>query len=229
MIGIFDSGAGGLCALRELARLLPDEKKIYLTDRKNLPYGTKSEGELVLLVSENIRKLRFMGCEKILLACCTASTIHPLLPREYKELSLPIIGAAARAVRGERIAVIATERTVCTGAFRAAISVFCDAEIFEIPAGELVPLVESGERDGHLSERGKAAVARVAREVALTEPDSLILGCTHFSHLEESFGALLPDVHIVSAAREGALEMVKNKGNKTEKDIKKWQITEEEE
>ena len=99
MIGIFDSGAGGLCALRELARLLPDEKKIYLTDRKNLPYGTKSEGELVLLVSENIRKLRFMGCEKILLACCTASTIHPLLPKEYKELSLPIIGAAARAVR----------------------------------------------------------------------------------------------------------------------------------
>ena len=97
MIGIFDSGAGGLCAMRELARLLPDEKKIYLTDRKNLPYGTKSEGELVLLVSENIRKLRLVGCEKILLACCTASTIHPLLPKEYKELSLPIIGAAARA------------------------------------------------------------------------------------------------------------------------------------
>ncbi len=228
MIGVFDSGAGGLCAMRELVRLLPGEKKIYLTDRKNLPYGTKSEGELVLLVSENIRKLRLVGCERILLACCTASTIHRLLPREYKEVSLPIIEAAARAASGERIAVIATERTVSSGAFRGAVLDFYGFQqsacaryaprVFEISAGELVSLVESGERDGHLSERGRGAVLEVAKKVALTEPDSLILGCTHFSHLEESFASLLSGVRIISAAREGAFEMVK-KENTIEKDI----------
>ena len=74
MLGVFDSGVGGLAALRELRRLLPFEDMIYLADKENAPYGTKTEDELVALVREDVKRLRELGAEKILMACCTAST-----------------------------------------------------------------------------------------------------------------------------------------------------------
>lgn len=118
MIGIFDSGVGGLASFSELRRLLPLADIAYLADRKNAPYGTKKKDVLKRLVCEDIELLRRLGCNKILIACCTASTVHRELPEESRRISFPIIKQTANAAAGYRsVAVIATEHTVRSHAF----------------------------------------------------------------------------------------------------------------
>ena len=89
MIGVFDSGVGGYCAFRELRRLLPREDMVYLADRKNAPYGTKSEDEIIAFTKANIKRLREIGARKILIACCTASSVYNSLD---EEVSSKLIG-----------------------------------------------------------------------------------------------------------------------------------------
>ena len=210
MIGIFDSGKGGLNSYRVVREALPREDIVYLADRKNAPYGTRSEGELVELVERDIKRLIDLGCRKILIACCTASTVYPYLDDEARAIAVPIIAPAARAAVGGRVAVIATERTVMSRAFFHAIKENSPGtEVFEIAAGELVSLVEEGGKDGRLTDCQRATVMRVRDKILAVRPDALILGCTHFSHLEASFAAELYGIKIVSAAKEGARELIR--------------------
>ena len=203
MIGIFDSGVGGFCALREIRRLLPREDIVYLADRKNAPYGTKSEDEIICLTKADIKRLCAYGVKKILIACCTASSLHDLLPRELQNISIPIITPTARLCRdSSSVLVIATEHTVRSGAFSKEIKRFSDANVREIPMQPLVSLIEWG-RDT------KCATDEI---VEMCEGcDTLILGCTHFSHLYDDLRARLPKVKILSPAHIGANEVRKIK------------------
>ena len=97
MIGIFDSGVGGLTALAELRRLLPNADMIYLADRENAPYGNKSEEQILAAAEGCIKRLTEAGADKILIACCTASTLHHRLSESARRISTPIILPAARA------------------------------------------------------------------------------------------------------------------------------------
>lgn len=211
MIGIFDSGVGGFSAYWTVRRMLPRENILYLADRKNAPYGTKSKDEILSFTKNNIKRLSAMGAERILIACCTASSLHNLLSEEEREISTPIITPAARlaAKVGEKITVIATNYTVESGAFGKEIRKFADRQVYEIAAQELVSLVEHGNRDGRLSPEGEAYLLSLGQRIRETEADTLILGCTHFSHLEGELKRLLPKVKIISPAREGAMEIVK--------------------
>ena len=211
MTGVFDSGVGGLAAYRELRLLLPCEDIIYLADRKNAPYGTKTKDELIALTKKDIKRLVEMGAERILIACCTASTVWCELDECERAISTPIITPASRvAARGERIAVIATEHTVRSSAFGREIRrVSPTAKIFEQAEQRLVALVEGGCRDGRLSSECLGELERITEWVTDVRADTLVLGCTHFSHLEMTLGRMLPDIRIVSPAREGALALVR--------------------
>lgn len=207
MIGIFDSGVGGICAYKEVRRRLKREDIIYLADRENAPYGTKSQDELVALTSRDITRLRNLGARKILIACCTASSVHSLLEPELRDISLPIIKPSARVASAfSRVAVIATEHTVRSGAFGKAIAKYSDSLCFEFAHQELVALVESGERGASL----RNSLMRIREEIQSTLADALILGCTHFSHLEGELRELLPTTHIISPAREGAVALTES-------------------
>lgn len=211
MIGIFDSGVGGFCAYREVRRLLPRENILYLADRKNAPYGTKTKEKIIALTKADIKRLTDAGAEIILIACCTASTIHEHLSREERQISLPIIAPAAEkaAKVGKRIAVIATEHTAGSSAFGKVINQFGGGGVFEFAEQRLVSLVESGCRDGRVSEECRLELKKIREKLLALEADTLILGCTHFSHLEGEFHKLLPSLNIISPAREGALALVK--------------------
>ena len=211
MIGIFDSGVGGICAYNTVRRALVREDIIYLADRKNAPYGTKTEDEILNFTKNNIRTLKSMGAELILIACCSASTVYRRLNEEERAISIPIISPAAReaAEVGGKIAVIATKHTVRSGTFSREIARFSDTTVCEMAEQELVSLVEGGNRDGRVNEECKCYLADMAKRIKLTEANTLILGCTHFSHLECEIGALLPEVKIISPARVGAEEMIK--------------------
>lgn len=217
MIGIFDSGVGGLISALEVARLLPTEDIIYLADRENAPYGTKTKDELVRLVRADVKRLVGLGADKILIACCTASTVYSELSDSERKICLPIILPAARAAAktAGRISVISTVYTKSSHAFKKEIQrENADAEVFEFALQELVGMVEGGCRDGSITGECERLLDRFANEIIPKNTEALILGCTHFSHLESEISKRLPGVKIISPAKEGARVMASYYGNK---------------
>lgn len=207
MIGVFDSGVGGLNSFSELRRYLPLADIVYLADRQNAPYGTKTEDELIRLVKKDIQRLRSFGADKILIACCTASTVFPYLDANERDGVMPIITptAHAAAVLSEKIAVIATEHTTASGAFGNEIrAISKNATVTEISAQELVSLVESGERDDRLTERGERYLDTLSETIKASGADSLIYGCTHFSHIQRELSKRLPKVKSLLPSKIGA-------------------------
>ena len=213
MIGIFDSGVGGITAVKELRKLQPTADLVFFPDRKNAPYGTKTTEELIPLVKRDIEILISHGADVVLMACCTASTVYPLLEERLKRVAVPIIKPTARAAAGitenGRVAVIATEATVRTEAFKKELSALDIQNVLEIPASNLVAAVENGERDGQLSSIGEALLDRHLEKAISFGADTLILGCTHFPHLEGEIQKRVPRVKIISSSREGAKTVVK--------------------
>ena len=213
MIGIFDSGAGGIAVTRELRALLPRADIIFLRDRPGAPYGTKSEGEIINLVSHNIELLLSLGAEKILMACCTASTVHQYLTDKLREASVPIIRPTAqRAVemtKNGAVGVIATDATVRSHAFLKAIrGISSDIKTYEWSAQPLVDIVELGARDGRITDQDLEIIKKTTSDIISSDIDTLVLGCTHFPLIKGTLGKLFPDVSIISSAREGALQML---------------------
>jgi glutamate racemase len=207
MIGLFDSGAGGINTLSELKRLLPKESFMLLCDYEHAPYGEKTQEELVPIIEKGLCRLRAAGADRVLIACCTASAHHSLLSRESRELSLPVIAPTARAALREskngRIAVLATRLTVSTHAFRDSLG---GASVTELAAGELVRAAE-----GELSESEiSSVIEEVTDRAADLGADTLILGCTHFHSFIDRIAPVARKKNIekiISSAREGALEL----------------------
>ena len=168
------------------------------------------------LTKKDIKRLADMGAERILIACCTASTLHSELDKAEREMTVPIIRPAARiAAEGKRVAVIATEHTVKSAAFSSEIKRFYPlCYVSERAEQELVRLVEDGNRDGGVSEKALVRLAGVAEWIKEIRADTLVLGCTHFSHLEGTLAKMLPEVKIVSPAKEGAREIARLSGGR---------------
>ncbi len=209
MVGIFDSGIGGLISLYEYRRISPTADILYLADRYNAPYGTKSEEELISLVENDIEKLASLGAEKVLMACCTASTVHQKLSAEKREISIPIIAPASRKAaqisKNGNIAVIATERTVKSHAFRNEIkSILPTASVTELAVQRLVSLIENGSRDGKIDDEARRETEMLLSPLSDLDIDTVILGCTHFTHLKKEISNIFPAAKLVSSADEGA-------------------------
>ena len=209
MIGVFDSGAGGIATARELRAAMPTADILFFRDRLGAPYGTKSKDELTRLVTHDIKTLVDRGADKILMACCTASTVYRELDKALRAISVPIIAptaaAAVSATKNGKIGVIATKTTVCSHAFRSELHKLDPTlTVYEWQAQPLVTLVEEGARDGEITERELKMITDSIREAKRSDIDTLILGCTHFPLIEKTLTTLLGGVKTVSSAREGA-------------------------
>ena len=213
MLGLFDSGNGGLNTVRYIKEHAPEVDLVYLIDRRRAPYGTKSEKELVGIADENIKRLVDMGAERVLIACCTASTVHPLLPSETAHISLPIISAVAdearRSTRSRRIGVIATEHTVKSHAFRDALP---DCEVYEHAAQWLVGAIDGGLCDGSVTASDVRKIENMLGGVLNNHPDTLVLGCTHFPAVAETVAKIASAYgigNVIDSARVGAELLIK--------------------
>ena len=215
LIGILDSGAGGLFALSALRSARPLADLCFFADRDNAPYGTKGREEIAHLLKAGISRLRDAGCEAILIACCTASSVIEMLTPSERFGAIPIIRptamAAVRATRCNRIAVISTEATWRSDAFGREIAKIAPKIcVTAHPTHELVSLVEEGACDCNASPAAKAVIKRTLLPLFECDFDTLILGCTHFSHLEGEIGSLFGEgVKVISSAREGAAELIR--------------------
>ena len=213
MTGIFDSGRGGLFALDELRRLKPQVDIVFFADESNAPYGTKSEDELTLLVKRDIEMLLASGAERVLIACCTASTVYERLPENLRKASLPIVKPTAKRAalqsKTGKIGILSTEATKRSLAFVKAIREYePTAATLSVAAPELVTLAESGAEDGFLTRKERKIIEKAVSPFKTSEVDTLILGCTHFAYFEREIKNIL-GVSVVNSAAVGAEEMAK--------------------
>jgi glutamate racemase len=192
-IGIFDSGVGGLTVLKAIRAVMPNENLVYLGDTARLPYGTKSPASIARYACQATALLQQSNIKLLVVACNTASAVALDALREQMA-PLPVIGvvhpgaSAAVAARPEgRHLVLATEATVRLGAYRKALlELDPAAEVTELACELLVSLAEEGWNDGAIAEsivqRYLAGLDDKSRH-----PDSVILGCTHFPLLRDTF------------------------------------------
>jgi len=195
-IGVFDSGVGGLTVLKAIREAMPNENLVYLGDTARLPYGTKSPASIARYACQATALLQQSNIKLLVVACNTASAVALDALREQMA-PLPVIGvvnpgaSAAVAARPKgRHLVLATEATVRLGAYRKALlALDAAAEVTELACELLVSLAEEGWNDGAIAE---SIVQRylAGLDEASRHPDSVILGCTHFPLLRDTFVAV---------------------------------------
>ena len=221
-VGVFDSGIGGLTAVREIFRILPGEDIIYFGDTGRVPYGSRSRETILKYTRQDIRFLRTFDIKAIVVACGTVSTAAlDVISGEY---DIPLIGVArASAVRaaGEtknrRVGLIGTEASIRSGAYERMLAQYCpEAEVRSAACPLFVPLVENGR-----IERGDVVIETVAREylgaLAAWKPDVLILGCTHYPLLKGIIEDVFGDGVLLIDSGAEAAENLKSVLTMTEK------------
>jgi glutamate racemase len=192
MIGVFDSGLGGLTVVRRLRERVPRADILYFADQAHVPYGDRDPEELYALLSANLAWLDDRGAAAIAIGCNTSCAIAQRYgwPSTRGHVIDLIDSAATEVQRAgyRRLGVIATAATVKAGSYgRTLRSAVAGAEVWEVAAPALVPLVEAGEISGA---RARDAVAKVCGELP-RDLDAVIYGCTHYPLLETHFRAAL--------------------------------------
>ncbi|MBQ8646680.1 MAG: glutamate racemase [Oscillospiraceae bacterium] len=206
-IGVFDSGLGGLTAVRELRRILPGEDIVYFGDTGRVPYGTRSRETILQYTRQDLGFLLSRDVKFIMAACGTVSSTYPA--EEAARLPVPFLGvveaackAAAAATRTGHIGVVGTPATIRSGSYaRLLEQLMPGVQITARPCALFVPLVENGR-----VQPGDPVTTLVAHdyldEVRDAGVDTLIMGCTHYPLLEPFIREVMgPDVTLIDPGR----------------------------
>jgi len=188
LIGVFDSGIGGLTVVRALKRHLPDYDIVYFGDTARTPYGTKSPETVIQYAIQDAEILLDKGAQILVVACNTASSIATDSLKERFDVPIlevisPAVKMAVSDPRRTRIGIIGTRATINSGVYEDKIkSIHPEMKVYAEPCPLLVPLVE----EGWLK---KAETRRIVKKylhpLKLKQIDVLILGCTHYPLLKE--------------------------------------------
>lgn len=204
---MFDSGLGGLTAVRELTRLMPHENIIYLGDTARVPYGTKSRETITKYARQDFEFLKQFGVKLTIAACGTVSSVvdPEKLADEglYTGVIRPAVMAAINSTKNGKIAVIGTSATIRSGSYKRLINeIMPKAEVYEKDCPMFVPLVENG-----FVGRDNLPCTMIAREylepLRKTGVDTLIMGCTHYPIISDVIGDIMGDgVKLISSGGE---------------------------
>lgn len=217
MIGVFDSGLGGLTVLRALVRRFPGVPFTYLGDHANVPYGNRPSDEVVALTRDSVERLFERGCTLVLLGCNTATAVAA---RRLQRNWLPqsrwqghnVIGIVAPTVEAatqtpwavtspqypqkynsDLIAVFGTTRTVSSGVYAEEIRKRCPrVEVHQQICADLAGAIEREAPEAALDALVAEGVAGLMRQTGGQPPHRAILGCTHFPLVEHLFRKHLP-------------------------------------
>ena len=218
MIGVFDSGLGGLTVLRALVERFPSVSFTYLGDHAHVPYGNRASGEVVDLTRGGVEALFERGCKLVLLGCNTATAVAA---RQLQQSWLPqtkwhgthnVLGIVAPTVEAatqtpwavtkpqypqkyntDLIAVFGTTRTVASGVYPEEIRKRCPkVEVVQQVCATLASAIEEEAPQAELDGLVKAAVDGLMEKTGGVPPHRAILGCTHFPLVEPLFRNHLP-------------------------------------
>ena len=215
MIGIFDSGYGGLTILNKIRQLLPEYDYLYLGDNARAPYGTRSFDVIYEYTLQAVNYLHEQGCNLIILACNTASakalrTIQQrnINPDELRVLGVirPTVEVVPARTRTKHIGVLATPGTVASDSYVIELLKQDPTLVVTQQACPMwVPLIESGE---HLNAGADYFVEKYLTELLTRDPliDTIILGCTHYPLLQDKIEDFLKRTNRqISVIAQGAI------------------------
>lgn len=195
-IGVFDSGLGGLTAVRELKKLLPREHIVYFGDTGRVPYGGRSRETILKYARQDVAFLRTFDLKAVVIACGTVSATA--LEALASENSIPLLGvvepaglAAVAATRNQKVGLIGTQASIRSGAYEKVISRAAPSvRITAAPCPLLVPLVENGRfRPGDIV--AETVTAEYLAPIRDAGVDTLVLGCTHYPLLKPLIAAYM--------------------------------------
>ena len=216
-IGVFDSGLGGLTAVRVLKKILPDEKIIYFGDTGRVPYGTRSPEIITRYALDDMNFLSSFGLKAALVACGTVSSVA--LGALRQAFDIPIMGVVEASARkacalsqNKRIALLATPATVKNAAHERYINENFDGySVMGIGCPMFVPLVENAyvDRDSKVT---RIIADEYISKLCDFSPDCIILGCTHYPIirdiiLDSAKELISKDIRIVDSGEEAAHEI----------------------
>ena len=217
MIGVFDSGHGGLTVLKALHSHFPDLPFLYLGDHANVPYGNRPSDEVVALTIQGVESLFQKGCRLVVLGCNTATAIacrhiqQVWLPqskwqgRNVLGIVAPTVEVATQTPWGltepqypqmyteDIIAVFATERTIQAGVFDEEIKKRCpNMQVISQSCPDLVNAIEGASSSLDVDQLVGGYVRNLLSQTKGQQPHWAILGCTHFPLVETLFQKHLP-------------------------------------
>lgn len=215
MIGVFDSGHGGLTILRSLVTALPERSFVYLGDHAHAPYGERTSAEIVDLTRNAVEMLFDIECDLVVLACNTAAAValrtlqQDWLPAEYEDrrilgVLVPTVEAVTGvpwlidqghvpAERTKTIAVFATRRTVESNAYPEEVNKRASGiDLIQVACEGLVDLIERHAPRDVLRDAVHGNVAQLNERLGGKRLDAVLLGCTHYPLVADLFADALP-------------------------------------
>jgi len=215
MIGVFDSGHGGLTILRSLVTALPERSFVYLGDHAHAPYGGRTSAEIVDLTRNAVEMLFDIECDLVVLACNTAAAValrtlqQDWLPAEYDDRRiLGVLVPTVEAVTGvpwlidpahvpvetpKTIAVFATRRTVESNAYPEEVSKRASGiDLIQVACEGLVDLIERHAPRDMLRQAVHGYVEQLMGRLGGKRLDAVLLGCTHYPLVADLFAEALP-------------------------------------
>lgn len=201
MIGVFDSGYGGLTILQAIHRALPEYATIYLGDNDRAPYGDKTDEEILQFTRQGVEALFQKGCVVVILGCNTASAAalrhlqQEWLPHTYPDRRiLGILVPTVEEISGStnnRVAILATAHTVATNAYEREIHKLNPSiQVTQYACNNLAGMIESFGADGeNVKQEAKRCVEDLFSHHSL---NAILLGCTHYDFIADYIQSLLP-------------------------------------
>ena len=217
VIGVFDSGFGGLTVLRELRKALPSANYLYFGDTAHLPYGAKSVRTVAKYAISAAHFLEQHGIEMLVVACNTATALA--INDIRAAVRVPVVGViepgaqrAAEISKTKKAVVVATEATVASHAYSRALQQV-GLEATEKACPLFVPLVEEGWVDHRVTEDVAHIYMDEVFHDGARNADVLVLGCTHYPLLRPLLRKVVPaQVEIVDSAESTAAKVVQMLG-----------------
>ena len=202
-IAFFDSGVGGLTVFAKVKKLLPKENYLYFGDTKNMPYGEKSEKQLIEFADRIFKFFEKQNAKAVVMACNTTSAItYEKLKDNYNFKIYPIIQTVCSTLAGldgvKSLGVIATPATINSHAYSKGIAKYNkDMKVYELAAPNWVRIVEEHRIHQPQSIEQIKEILEVMKE---NNPDKIVLACTHYPYLLDVLKKFLPEDKYIDPA-----------------------------
>lgn len=214
VIGIRDSGVGGLTVARRVRERIPGADLLIFADTAHVPYGEKTEAQIRHYALSISQFLIEKGAQVVVFACNTTSAIA--LEAARARFEVPIFGViepgarVAAQISGGKIGVLATAATVSSGVYTREIrSHRPDVQVMQIPCPALVPLVEAHQTD---SAAAWKACRNYLQPLLGFGADTVVLGCTHYPLLLETLQSIAPEIRFIDPAQSLACDIAAQLG-----------------
>jgi len=212
--GVFDSGIGGITVAKEILKSNLFDEIIYFGDSARVPYGNKNENTIIRYSLEALEFLKNFDIDFLVIACNTASAVA--ISELKKEVSFPVVGvieAGVKAIENKdlnsNILLVGTKRTIKSGRYQKLLKQKGFKNIIALSTPLFVPLVEEGIFEGKIVDE---VFDLYFKNIDKKSIDYIILGCTHYPFLKNSFKKHFPNAKLIHSG-EAIVSLLKGNFN----------------